>query len=96
MRILVAEDARPLADVLAEGLRDAGMAVDVARDGLEAAAKLDATAYDVVVLDRDLPGLHGDTLCQMITVRDGRAMVLMLTAARRPRGPGQRPGPGRR
>ena len=84
MRILVAEDARPLADVLAEGLRDAGMAVDVARDGLEAAAKLDATAYDVVVLDRDLPGLHGDTLCQMITVRDGRAMVLMLTAAGAP------------
>ena len=84
MRVLVAEDARPLADVLAEGLRDAGMAVDVARDGLEAAAKLDATAYDVVVLDRDLPGLHGDTLCQMITVRDGRAMVLMLTAAGAP------------
>ena len=84
MRVLVAEDARPLADVLAEGLRDAGMAVDVARDGLEAAAKLDATAYDVVVLDRDLPGLHGDTLCQMITGRDGRAMVLMLTAAGAP------------
>ena len=75
------EDARPLADVVAEGLRDQGMAVDVARDGLEAAAKLDGTAYDVVVLDRDLPGIHGDALCQMITERDGRAMVLMLTAA---------------
>ena len=84
MRVLVAEDARTLADVLAEGLRDAGMAVDVARDGLEAAARLGATAYDVVVLDRDLPGLHGDTLCQMITGRDGRAMVLMLTAAGAP------------
>ncbi len=84
MRVLVAEDARPLADVLAEGLRDQGMAVDIARDGLQAAAKLDACAYDVVVLDRDLPGIHGDTLCQMITGRDGRAMVLMLTAAGAP------------
>jgi DNA-binding response OmpR family regulator len=81
MRVLVAEDARPLADVLAEGLRDQGMAVDVAFDGLAAAAKLDVNAYDVVVLDRDLPGIHGDTLCQMITARDDRAMVLMLTAA---------------
>jgi DNA-binding response OmpR family regulator len=81
MRVLVAEDARPLADVLAEGLRDQGMAVDVAFDGLEAAAKLDVNAYHVVVLDRDLPGIHGDTLCQMITARGDRAMVLMLTAA---------------
>ncbi|MCP3798455.1 hypothetical protein NLX83_04195 [Allokutzneria sp. A3M-2-11 16] len=45
------------------------MAVDIAHDGLSAATKLDATAYDVVVLDRDLPGIHGDTLCQMITAR---------------------------
>jgi DNA-binding response OmpR family regulator len=81
MRVLVAEDSRPLADVLAEGLRDQGMAVDVAFDGLEVAAKLDVNAYHVVVLDRDLPGIHGDTLCQMITARDDRAMVLMLTAA---------------
>ena len=84
MRVLVVEDARALADVLAEGLRDQGMAVDVARDGLEAAAKLDVNAYDVVVLDRDLPGIHGDTLCQMITERDERVMVLMLTAAGSP------------
>jgi DNA-binding response OmpR family regulator len=84
VRVLVAEDARPLADVLAEGLRDQGMAVDIARDGLEAAAKLDINAYDVVVLDRDLPGIHGDTLCQMITDRHDRAMVLMLTAASAP------------
>jgi DNA-binding response OmpR family regulator len=81
MRVLVVEDARPLAAVVAEGLRDQGMAVDLAYDGLDAAAKLDVNAYDVVVLDRDLPGLHGDTLCQMITSRDERAMVLMLTAA---------------
>lgn len=84
MRVLVVEDARSLADVLVEGLRDQGMAVDAARDGLEAAAKLDANRYDVVVLDRDLPGIHGDALCQMITERDDRAMVLMLTAAGAP------------
>ncbi|MFD4373855.1 response regulator transcription factor [Streptomyces sp. NPDC058486] len=84
MRILVVEDARSLAEVVAEGLRDQGMAVDVAHDGLEAAAKLDVNTYDVVVLDRDLPGIHGDTLCQMITERDDRAMVLMLTAAGTP------------
>src|SRR6266498_1178391 len=60
------------------------MAVDVAHDGLAAAVKLDLNVYDVVVLDRDLPGIHGDTLCQMITERDDRAMVLMLTAAGSP------------
>ena len=96
MRVLVVEDARSLADVLVEGLRDQGMAVDAARDGLEAAAKLELNAYDVVVLDRDLPGIHGDTLCQMITERDDRVMVLMLTAAGSPGRPGQRPEPGRR
>jgi DNA-binding response OmpR family regulator len=84
MRVLVVEDSRSLADVLVEGLRDQGMAVDAAHDGLEAAAKLDLNAYDVVVLDRDLPGIHGDTLCQMITNADGRAMVLMLTASDTP------------
>ena len=84
MRVLVVEDARSLAAVLVEGLGDQGMAVDVAYDGLEAAAKLDLNTYDVVVLDRDLPGIHGDTLCQMITERDDRVMVLMLTAAGSP------------
>ncbi|MFD7677618.1 response regulator transcription factor [Streptomyces sp. NPDC060187] len=84
MRILVVEDARSLAEVIAEGLRDQGMAVDVAHDGLAAAARLGENTYDVVVLDRDLPGIHGDTLCQMITERDDRAMVLMLTAAGAP------------
>jgi DNA-binding response OmpR family regulator len=84
VRVLVVEDSRSLAEVLVEGLRDQGMAVDSAHDGLEAAAKLDASAYDVVVLDRDLPGIHGDTLCQMITERGDRVMVLMLTAAGAP------------
>jgi len=84
MRIVVVEDDHALAEVVAEGLRDQGMAVDLAHDGLAAAAKLDLTPYDAVVLDRDLPGLHGDTLCQMITDRAARPMVLMLTAASAP------------
>jgi len=84
VRVLVVEDARSLAEVVAEGLRDQGMAVDVAHDGLAAAERLDLNAYDVVLLDRDLPGIHGDALCQMITERDDRPMVLMLTAAGAP------------
>ncbi|MFF6787582.1 DNA-binding response OmpR family regulator [Streptomyces filamentosus] len=84
MRVLVVEDARALAEVVAEGLRDQGMAVDLAHDGLAAAARLDLNTYEVVVLDRDLPGIHGDALCQMITERDDRPMVLMLTAAAAP------------
>ena len=81
MRILVVEDVHSLADDIAEGLRDEGFAVDVAYDGLDAAAKLDTNAYQVVVLDRDLPGIDGDTLCRMITESDRPAMTLMLTAA---------------
>ncbi len=81
MRVLVVEDSRALADVVAEGLRDQGMAVDVAYDGLEAATKLDVNSYEVVVLDRDLPGLHGDTICRMIAEGDKPVMVLMLTAS---------------
>jgi DNA-binding response OmpR family regulator len=84
MRVLVVEDSRSLAEVLVEGLRDQGMAVDAAHDGLEAAAKLAVNSYDAVVLDRDLPGIHGDVLCQMITDRDDRVMVLMLTASGEP------------
>ncbi len=84
MRVLVVEDVRRLADDIAEGLRDQAMAVDVAYDGLDAAAKLELNRYDVVVLDRDLPGLHGDTICRMITEGADPAMVLMLTAADRP------------
>jgi DNA-binding response OmpR family regulator len=84
VRVLVVEDVRRLADDIAEGLRDHGMAVDVAYDGLEAATKVDTTEYDVVVLDRDLPGLPGDTVCRMITEGENPAMVLMLTAASSP------------
>jgi DNA-binding response OmpR family regulator len=79
--VLVVEDTRPLADVIAEGLRDEGMAVDIAYDGLTAARKLDLNPYHVVILDRDLPALHGDTLCRIVTERQPRTMVLMLTAA---------------
>jgi DNA-binding response OmpR family regulator len=79
--VLVVEDSRSLADGIAEGLRDQGMAVDVAYDGLDAAAKLGLSPYQVVVLDRDLPGLHGDTLCRMIAEGGSPAMVLMLTAS---------------
>jgi DNA-binding response OmpR family regulator len=84
VRVLVVEDSRTLADALTEGLRDEHMAVDVAYDGLQAVAKLDLNTYDVVVLDRDLPGVHGDTICHMITDRDNPAMVLMLTASGTP------------
>lgn len=81
MRVLVVEDSVPLADVIVEGLRDQGMAVDVAYDGREAIAKLEVNSYHVVVLDRDLPGVHGDTICRMIVEGEGPAMVLMLTAS---------------
>jgi DNA-binding response OmpR family regulator len=60
------------------------MAVDIAYDGLQAASKLAVGAYDVVVLDRDLPGMHGDTVCRMIAGSDVPSMVLMLTASGSP------------
>jgi DNA-binding response OmpR family regulator len=81
MRVLVVEDARRLADGIAEGLRDEGMAVDVSYDGSDALFKVAVNRYDVVVLDRDLPGLHGDMVCRKITESTDPAMVLMLTAA---------------
>lgn len=84
MRVLVVEDERGLADDIAEGLRDRGLAVDVAYDGLEAAAKLNLYPYDVLVLDRDLPGLHGDSVCRLVADSEMPTMVLMLTAADAP------------
>lgn len=84
MRVLVVEDCRALADLVTEGLCDQGIAADVAYDGTEAVGKLGLSRYDVVVLDRTLPGVLGDTLCQMITEADDRAMVLMLSAATEP------------
>ena len=84
MRVLVVEDVRRLADDIAEGLRDQGLAVDVAYDGLQAAAKVNINPYDVLVLDRDLPGLHGDVVCRMVAAGEDPALVLMLTAADTP------------
>ena len=66
MRILIVEDEEPLADAIARGLRREGMAVDVALDGDEGHEKATVTRYDVVVLDRDLPGMSGDELCREI------------------------------
>jgi len=84
VRVLVVEDCRSLADLVAEGLSDQGIAADVAYDGTEAAYKLGVNSYDVVVLDRTLPGVPGDSLCRMIGGSDGRAMVLMLSGAASP------------
>jgi DNA-binding response OmpR family regulator len=84
MRVLVVEDVQRLADDIAEGLRDQGMAVDVSYDGLDAAVKLNVYPYDVAVLDRDLPGLHGDELTRLLTEREQAPMILMLTAADQP------------
>jgi DNA-binding response OmpR family regulator len=84
VRVLVAEDTRRLADDIAEGLRDQGIAADVAYDGTDAAAKLDLNPYDVLVLDRDLPGIGGDTICRTITAAGHPVMILMLTAAGTP------------
>jgi DNA-binding response OmpR family regulator len=81
MRVLVVEDHRELAATIAVGLRREGMAVDIVFDGEEA---LDHTArenYDVVVLDRDLPKIHGDDVCRALVARGSRLRVLMLTAA---------------
>ena len=81
MRVLIAEDERRLADAIARGLRREGMAVDLAPDGTDALVKARVIRYDVLVLDRDLPGVHGDEVCR--TVRDERPEtgILMLTAA---------------
>ncbi|MGH8980004.1 MAG: response regulator transcription factor [Acidimicrobiales bacterium] len=84
MRVLVVEDSKNLADLVVEGLQDQGIATDAAYDGISAAAKLESTPYRVVVLDRDVPGLHGDSLCRLIADRGHPAMVLMLTAAGSP------------
>ena len=82
MRILVAEDEPRIAAAVARGLRREGMAVDIAPDGAAALYKARITPYDVVVLDRDLPVLHGDEVCRALTAEQPETKVLMLTAAR--------------
>ncbi len=84
MRVLLAEDESRVADAVARGLRREGMAVDVAPDGGQALYKARVTAYDVVVLDRDLPEVHGDDVCRTLNREQPDTKVLMLTAARTP------------
>src|SRR6266511_46489 len=81
MRVLVVEDEEQLASTIARGLRREGFAVDVALDGGEALEKSDVNSYDVVVLDRDLPAVHGDEVCRFIIATKPETRILMLTAA---------------
>jgi DNA-binding response OmpR family regulator len=82
MRVLIAEDDDRLARAVAAGLRRRGMTADVALDGGDALDMLAANAYDVVVLDRDLPGVHGDEICRRLAASRSASRILMLTAAR--------------
>jgi len=81
MRILVVEDEPQLADAVARGLRQHGMAVDIALDGRDALEKAWVNSYNVIVLDRDLPRLHGDDVCRELIAMENPAKVLMLTAS---------------
>ncbi|TYB37407.1 response regulator transcription factor [Micromonospora sp. AP08] len=81
MRVLVVEDERNLADAIARGLRKRGMAVDVAYDGDAGHQAAFVTRYDVVILDRDLPGVHGDRICADLVASGALTRVLMLTAS---------------
>ena len=81
MRVLVVEDERVLADTLAEGLREEAMAVDVVYDGDDALELASYNEYDVVVLDRDLPTVHGDDVCRELVAGRSPGRILMLTAA---------------
>jgi DNA-binding response OmpR family regulator len=81
VRVLIAEDERRLADAIARGLRREGMAVDLAPDGDDALMKARVVRYDVVVLDRDLPGVHGDEVCRAVRGERPETGILMLTAA---------------
>jgi DNA-binding response OmpR family regulator len=81
MRVLVAEDFEILAETIGTGLRREGMAVDVVLDGAGALDHLALTRYDVLVLDRDLPGVHGDDVCRQLAAQQSPTRILMLTAA---------------
>jgi DNA-binding response OmpR family regulator len=81
MRVLVVEDHAELADSVVRVLRREGMAVDVAYDGSDALERGAVVDYDVVVLDRDLPGVHGDEVCRSLVARASSSRVLMLTAS---------------
>ena len=81
MRVLIAEDEVRLADAIARGLRRQGIAVDLAPDGGQAVAKARIVRYDVLVLDRDLPVVHGDEVCRTVRGERPETGILMLTAA---------------
>jgi len=81
VRVLVVEDEQLLADAIARGLRRESMAVDVVYDGGQAWERIGVNDYDVVLLDRDLPGMHGDELCRQLVQAGGATRILMLTAA---------------
>jgi DNA-binding response OmpR family regulator len=81
MRVLVVEDFEPMARAIGIGLRREGMAVDVSHDGNDALERLAVTSYDVVVLDRDLPGVHGDEICRRLAAGRSPSRILMLTAS---------------
>ena len=81
MRVLVVEDHKELAATIAVGLRREGMAVDIAFDGEDGLRHAAADSYDVILLDRDLPKIHGDEVCRALVARGTRSRVLMLTAA---------------
>ena len=81
MRVLVVEDQAELADDIADGLRDQGIGADVAYDGSAGIEKALINQYDVVVLDRDLPRIHGDAVCATLAGSSSTARILMLTAA---------------
>jgi DNA-binding response OmpR family regulator len=78
---MVAEDVRPLAEAIADGLRGQAMAVDVVFDGQAAQEGLAVNDYDVVILDRDLPVVHGDDVCRSLAGSGATVRILMLTAA---------------
>ena len=81
MRVLVIEDDEELIETLATGLRRAQMAVDIALDGEAGLARALVNDYEVIVLDRDLPGIHGDEVCARLVAAGGHSRVLMLTGA---------------
>ncbi len=81
MRVLLVEDHEELAETVADVLRSEGMAVDVALDGQAALERAWVNSYDVIVLDRDLPGVHGDDVCRKLAAEGTQSRVLMLTAA---------------
>jgi DNA-binding response OmpR family regulator len=81
MRVLVVDDHEVLAETVATGLRREGIAVDIAYDGRDALAHARLTPYEVIVLDRDLPEMHGDEVCRALVADSFQGRVLMLTAA---------------